>query len=101
MRIAVAFAAGAYLGAAAVRHIPAELLRLCFGFLMLYIAIRFIVSSNSEVTHAAAGLVAVAVAWVAYLGLRVLGRRHQHRPDLGQHIRTAEEQGRGDADYYI
>ena len=47
------------------------------------------------------GLIAIAVAWVAYLGLRVLGRRHQHRPDLGQHIRTAEEQGRGDADYYI
>src|ERR1700680_4452682 len=72
--IALAFAAGAYLGAAAVRHIPAELLRLCFGFLMLYIAVRFIVSSNSEVTHAAAGLVAVAFAWVSYLGLRLVGR---------------------------
>ena len=64
--IALAFAAGAYLGAAAVRHIPAELLRLCFGFLMLYIAVRFIVSSNSEVTNASAGLVAPTGLAVAH-----------------------------------
>ena len=99
--IAVAFAIGAYLGASAVHYLPARMLRLSFGLMMMYIAMRFLISSDSEVANAEAGLVAFALAWLSYLGLRALGRRHLARPDLGEQIRTARQQGRGGIDYHI
>jgi hypothetical protein len=99
--IAVAFAAGAYGGASVVTYIPQSVLRLGFGLLMMYIAVRFIVASNSEVANAAAGLTAVALAWLSYLGLRRLGRHHLPRPDLGEHIRSKHEQRWGDPEYQI
>jgi uncharacterized membrane protein YfcA len=98
--IAVAFAAGAYGGAAAVTYIPQELLRLLFGLLMIYIAMRFIIGSDNEVANAAAGLAAMLLAWAVYLGLRTIGRRHQVRPELGQTIRGASER-RDQSDYHI
>jgi uncharacterized membrane protein YfcA len=99
--IALAFAGGAYFGAAILKYIPTEFLRLSFGFLMLYIAMRFILSSDNEAANAAAGLGTVAVGWVSYFFLRRLGRRHLPAPDLGSHIRTSAEQGRGESEYYI
>jgi uncharacterized membrane protein YfcA len=99
--IAGAFVFGAYAGASVVHRIPDLLLRLLFGLLMIYIAMRFIVASDSEVANAAAGLGAVAVAWVGYLGLRALGRRHLSRPDVGERIRTMRQRGHGDVDYHI
>jgi uncharacterized protein len=96
--IALAFAAGAYCGAAAAPHVPQELLRLLFGLLMIYVATRFMVGSDNEATNAAAGLVAMLFAWAAFLGLRALGRRHRVRPDLGEHIRG---QQRDQSDYHI
>src|SRR5579885_2255041 len=93
--IAVSFAVGAYGGAAAVKVIPQEVLRVAFGLLMLYIATRFIVSSKSETVNAAAGLAAVAVGWPTYLGLRRLGRKHLTPPDLGRAIRDSKQQRGG------
>jgi len=98
--IAVAFAVGAYGGAAAVSYVPQELLRLLFGLLMVYIAIRFIVGSDNEAANAAAGLVAMLFAWALYLGLRTIGRRHQLRPNLGQTIRDMSQR-HDQSDYHI
>src|SRR5262249_61329065 len=98
--IAVAFAVGAYGGAWAVSVIPQEILRLSFGLLMIYVAMRFIVGSDNEAATAAAGLVGMLFAWATFLGLRALGRRHRLRPDLGEHIRDSGER-RDQTDYHI
>jgi uncharacterized membrane protein YfcA len=99
--IAVAFAAGTYAGAALVGSIPLSALRLGFGLMMVYIAVRFILASDSEAANAGVGLVAVAFAWLGYYGLRLVGRKHLARPDLGEQIRAMKEQGWGENDYYI
>jgi uncharacterized membrane protein YfcA len=99
--IAGSFAVGAYGGAAAFRFVNPEYLRVGLGVIMLYIAVRFIVDSNSEAANAAAGLTAVTVGLLGYGGLRLLGRRHLAKPDLGSSIRAADEAGRGNIDYHI
>lgn len=101
--IAGSFAVGGYLGAVITlkQFFPDSVLRLSFGLLMIYVALRFIVNSNSETANAAAGLIAALFAWLGYLGLRMLGRRHLTKPDLGVQIRTKREQGHGDIDYHI
>ncbi len=99
--IAPAFAAGGFLGAFLIQHLPDSALRLGLGLLLVYVGIRFLVHSDSEVAITVAGLAGATLAWTAYLGLRALGRRHLLRPDLGQEIRTMQERGRGDIDYHI
>lgn len=99
--IAGAFVLGAYLGRVVIDYLPDFYLRLLFGLLMIYVAIRFMVSSDSEAAIAAAGLTSVALAWVGYAGLRLLGRRHLACPDLGEHIRRKRDEGHGDLEYYI
>jgi uncharacterized membrane protein YfcA len=101
--IAGAFAVGGYLGASLVVHhvLPDYSLRLAFGLMMMYIATRFIVASNSEVANAAAAVAAVALGWVSYLGLRVLGRRNLKRPEFSDRIKELNERGASDLDYHI
>ena len=98
--IAGAFALGAYAGASIVTYIPVSVLRLGFGFLLIYVATRFILASSSEVASAALGLTAVGLGWLAYWGLRLLGQRHLARPDLTQSIQRMY-QSRGEIDYHI
>ncbi|MBI1914370.1 MAG: TSUP family transporter [Planctomycetes bacterium] len=99
--IAVAFALGAFLGAGLQARIDVSLLRLLFGLLMLYVAVRLIIHSDNEAVNAAAGLVATATAWLGLLGLRSLGRRHSPPRSLGEQIRSAAEQSSGPPDYII
>lgn len=99
--IAGAFMVGAFASRALVEYAPEQLLRFLFGLLMAYVAMRFVLSSDSEAANAAAGLLAVAAAWLAFLGLRALGRVHLTRPNLGTEIQRAQQQGHGDPDYYI
>src|SRR5262249_25401699 len=101
--IALAFAAGGY-GGAALRNrhlIPEEVFRLGLGLIMMYIAFNLIVTSDSEATKAAGGITAAGLAWLAYLGLHVLGRRALERPRLQDQIRRMDEQGYGGPDYHI
>lgn len=98
--IAPSFALGAYGGAVLVPLLPVSALRLAFGFMLLYIGIRFVVASDSEVTLAAATLVGLALAWLSYLSLRLLGRRLP-RPGLQAQSQRVLAQGRGHDDYYI
>lgn len=99
--IALAFVVGAYVGASLVYYIPQQMLRLVFGLIMIYIAVRFILASDSQVAEAAAGLTSFALAIIAFFGLRALGRKHLVRPDLGTHIRDQQEKGWEDSEYYI
>jgi uncharacterized membrane protein YfcA len=99
--IAVAFAGGAYLGTVLFEYLPIRTLRFTFGLLLLFVAMRYVLSTSDEAASAAAGLVACGLAWLSYLGFSVLGRRHLTVPDLGNHIREKAEQGRGEAEYYI
>lgn len=102
--VGAAFAVGGYIGATLRVHhyLPEEELRLVFGLLMLYVALRFLMTASSEAAVAAAGLFAAGVAWVAYLGLRLLGRRHLSRPRLDEKMRDAERLSHShDPEYYI
>ena len=59
------------------------------------------VNSRDETAGAFAGLVATALAWGGYLGLRLLGERHAARPDVGAAIRHAQERRKDEPDYSI
>src|SRR4051794_36929355 len=74
--IAVAFSVGVFVGASVQRHVDLAVLRTLFGLLMIYTAVRLLTQSTSETASAAAGILSVGAAWVAWLGLRALGRKH-------------------------
>jgi uncharacterized membrane protein YfcA len=99
--IAVAFAGSGFLGAFAFKYLPVDMLRPVFGLLLLFIGMRYVVGSSDEASSAAAGLAAWALAWVGFVGLRRLGRRHLAAPDLGTFIREKAEQDHGGSEYYI
>jgi uncharacterized membrane protein YfcA len=99
--IALAFAAGAYLGAGLAPSIPVPVLRLGLGLILIFVAVRFLFASDASVASAAIGLASVGVAWAAYWGLRRLGRKHLSKPDLGEAIRRARERKGRDPDYHI
>jgi uncharacterized membrane protein YfcA len=101
--VAVAFAGGSYLGAYLVvnGYLPDKPLRMVFGLMMIYVAVRFLIHSDSEALTALAGLGATAAAWLGFLGLRALGRRPPPPPNLGEQVRLMRDQGHGDTDYSI
>ena len=99
--IAAAFTVGAYASRGLVAHIPDEWFRLAFGMLMMFIAMRLVIASDSEAASAAAGLTAVVLAWLGYLGLKLLGRRCLRPVSLGEQIQKKHEQGGDDSHYHI
>jgi uncharacterized membrane protein YfcA len=101
--IAVPFAVGGWLGATLVVHggLHTQTLRLCFGLVMIYIAFRFIITSDSEATRALVGLAATVGAWLAYLGLRLLGRRYPRPIDMGARITQTPHDAWREPDYMI
>jgi uncharacterized membrane protein YfcA len=99
--IAGAFMVGAFGSRALVEYLPEQLLRLLFGLLMIYIGVRFVVSSDSEAANVLAALMSVTFALLALLFLRWLGRQHLPPPDLGDEIERMHREGRGDPEYYI
>src|SRR5262245_13871338 len=98
--IALGFAVGGLGGAWLVHHLDVALLRMLFGLVLIYIAVRFLAASDQEFAAAVIGLVAVTVAWLGYVGLRLLGRRAR-RPALGDAIRAVTAPGPDVGDYYI
>jgi uncharacterized membrane protein YfcA len=99
--LAAAFTIGAFVSRSYIEYFPEAWLRFLFGLLMIYIAMRYVITAESEVAHTAAGLAAVGLAWLSFWLLRALGRRHLARPDLGQAIRRKQDAGRGELDYHI
>jgi uncharacterized protein len=99
--IALGFAAGCFLGGSLVRDVNIGTLRLLFGLMLIYVGLRFVLASEREVRLAALGLTAVALAWLSWFGLRLLGRRHLPRPQLGDTIRSLAASEPAEPDYYI
>ena len=103
--VAVGVAAGAYIGAHIVERIPVEhvpKLKIAFGLILLYVGARTLVDSNSDVAAAFYSVVAVALAWAAYWGLRILGRRPAPPPGLSAKIEAAHQRrGADPSDYSI
>jgi hypothetical protein len=99
--IAASFIVGGYIGAALVSYLPAEKLRLCFGLVMLFIAMRYIISTDDDASAAAAGLLATVMALIVFAVLRVIGRRYMPPPNLGTKIQEASVQEHTGPDYYI
>src|SRR5262245_32521332 len=101
--IAASYAVGSWGGQRLLTFIQPEAmswLRVLFGLLMMYVAGRFILSSDSEALNAAAGLASAALAWVAYLGLRALGRHALAPSNLGDEIRRRATSG-DQTEYHI
>jgi uncharacterized protein len=99
--IAGAFTIGAYASRGLLAHIDVHWFRLIFGVIMIFIAMRFIVGSDSEATAAAAGLTAALLALLGFWALRFLGRRHRLPPNLGEQIQQKQGEGWGERDYQI
>ncbi len=99
--IAGAFTIGAYASRGLVEHIDVHWFRLVFGVIMIFVAVRFMIDSDSEAMTAAGGLTAAVLAWLAYWGLKVLGRRHHLPPNLSAQIQQKQGEGWGDRDYQI
>jgi uncharacterized membrane protein YfcA len=98
--IAVAFAAGTYMGADLVRYLPAATIRFGFGCIMLFLAMRYIISADDEASKAIGGLAAVALALPGFWALRLLGRRYP-APDLGKKMQEMAAEEQCEPDYYI
>jgi uncharacterized membrane protein YfcA len=100
--IALALAIGGFTGAALRNNqvLPENALRLGLGLLMMYIAMNLIVAADNEAVKAAAGITAVILAWFAYLGLRMLGKRALAKPQLREQIQRMDQEGHG-PDYHI
>jgi uncharacterized membrane protein YfcA len=96
--IAISFAIGAYFGSLAVPHIPREILRLLFGLMLIYIGV--LILYDQDVISAAGGLIVVGVSWVAFLGLKRLGRRYRPR-QLGESIQQFQKPHTSEPDYHI
>jgi uncharacterized membrane protein YfcA len=99
--IAVAFVIGCYGGATIIPYIPLQVLRLLFGLMLLYIAVRFILAADADVAGAFIGLLMVGYGWLAFFLLRILGRRHRPRPNLGEAIRAVQQPDASGTEYYI
>jgi uncharacterized protein len=101
--IAIAFAFGGYAGAW-LHHekiLPEGTLRLGFGVVMVYIAFSMIVVSDSAAANAALGLSATLAAWLAFLWLRLVGKKALAPLTLQEQILRTEEKNRGEPDYHI
>ncbi len=71
--IAVGFAIGAYCGARVAEHLPAPVLRVFFGALMLYIGFTFVL--EWKMSRTAAALPAGIAAFLSVIVARLLHRR--------------------------
>jgi uncharacterized membrane protein YfcA len=99
--IAAAFLIGAYLGAQGSEYIPTDDLRMAFGYLLLFVALRFIFGATHPDRSATVGLIAVVAAWVAYLVVHTLGRKYVRPPSLPEKIQAAAERMGDDAHDYM
>lgn len=99
--LAGGFAIGGLAGAYLVPFVPAHTLRLAFGLVLIYVAVRFLLASSPEARAAFMALGATGLAWVAFLGLRLLGLRHLRPPQFGKRVRALHQLHPPDPDYNI
>lgn len=99
--IAGGFLFGAFAGGVIAGFIPVPTLRLLFGLALIFVAVRFLMGSSPEVAAALTGLMAVTLAWLAWYGLRLLGRKHIKKPNLGEEINHHFQPNLDGAEYQI
>jgi hypothetical protein len=99
--IAGAFMIGAYVSRGLIEHVPVAWFRLAFGLIMIFVATRFILDSDSEARSAAAGIAAVVLTSLGYVVLKRVGRRYLPPPSLGEQIQQKHDQNPGGPDYHI
>ncbi len=99
--IAGGFAFGGWAGAYVQAFIPVTRLRLLFALILIYTAMQLILKTDNHAYSAFAGLLAVVLAWLTYIGLRLLGRKHLAPPQLGEKIRRVNKIDTNEPDYYI
>lgn len=98
--LALGFVAGGLLGVYGLNYVSGPTLRLVFALLLIYVATRFLMAADSDFAAAVIGVGAVLVSWLAFFGMRLLGRAYRPR-QLGEAIRTAESDAKWEGDYYI
>ena len=84
--IAGALTIGAYVSRGLIEYVPVAWFRLAFGLIMIFVATRFILDSDSELRTAAAGIAAVVLASLGYVVLKRVGRRYLPPPSLGEQL---------------
>lgn len=85
--LAIGFFVGTYAGAKLVPYIDRMTLRMIFGFMLMVVALRYLVLSDTFAASALFGLLTFAGSWLSYRFLRALGRKHMVAPVLGDKIR--------------
>jgi uncharacterized protein len=98
--LALGFVAGGLLGVYGLAYISPPTLRLLFALLLIYVGTRFLMAADNDFAAAVIGVGAVLVSWVAFFGMRLLGRAYRPR-QLGEAIRAAESDAKWEGDYYI
>jgi uncharacterized protein len=98
--VSLAFAVGAYLGARHQSQVDQSTLKLLFGSILLYVAVRTLLDASGEAKAATFALFSLPFAWICFLALRAFGRK-QRRPHLRERIREHPEEPPPSNDYYI
>jgi uncharacterized membrane protein YfcA len=99
--VSLMFGVGAYFGAWHQASLAETTLKFLFGLLLLYVAVRTLLDANRVVSATALALISLPVAWIIYLSLRAIGRKHLQRPDLGEEIRRRANEPSTPNEYYI
>lgn len=99
--IAAGFAVGGYLGAHLVDEIDVATLKLLFGMMLLFVGVRSMLSSDRDAAAAFYGILTTVLAWLGFVGLRMVGRRHAPPPDLASKIKASHKTTTDPLDYSI
>jgi uncharacterized membrane protein YfcA len=102
--IALGFVLGAFFGAllknAEILQ-QTNALRIAFALLLIYVAVRYLIETDSEVYSMALGLVSAAASLVAFLVLKAMGRHYRRRTLAEEIARRQQQQPPAEPDYYI
>ncbi|MGF1580704.1 MAG: sulfite exporter TauE/SafE family protein [Gemmataceae bacterium] len=101
--VAVGLVVGSYVGGklGTVAWVPKEALRIGFGLLLVYLGVRYVLSTDHEVRDFVTALAAVAAALVLFCVLKLVGRSY-HRTTIKRELQKAKDDPPLDEpDYYI
>lgn len=99
--IALGFAVGAFISAGFIQYISQTVLSCAFGFLLLFLGVRMILHSDRAAYVAAGAITSWMAAWIAFVVLRGIGRKHGVRPQLRAAMERSAKASPPDADFEI
>ncbi len=101
--IAIGFASGAFAGANTALSIPRSALpnlRMCFGFVLLFIGMRYVIAFDREVFNAAIALTVVGISWLIHWVLKLVGKKYQPKT-MEDTFNRMKNGNAPEPDYYI